>query len=273
MLNNLEYDHADIFPDLAAIQRQFHHLVRIVPGEGLIVVNAADKNLSDVLEQGCWTRREGFALSGTGAEWEIADGGGRSNGYTLILNGENVANGSLQLPGRHNQLNALAAIIAARHAGVRPEDAVSALEEFRGVRRRLEVIFSQEGITVYDDFAHHPTAVSATLAALRSQVGEGRLLVLLEPRSNTMRMGVHNRELQQSLSVADHVWIYKSPNVADGLERELSDNTILGQNLDEILTQVAGLATAGDHIVLMSNGGFDGAHAKLLRLLQQGGRR
>ena len=271
VLNNLEYDHADIFPDLEAIQRQFHHLVRTVPGEGLIIVNAAEKALADVLEQGCWSRRESFGVAG--ADWEMIPGNtDQPGGYGLTLNGGLLAQGRLQLPGRHNQLNALAAIIAARHAGVPPRDAVAALQEFRGVKRRLEIIFNHDGITVYDDFAHHPTAIAATLGALRTLATAGRVLVLLEPRSNTMRMGVHNQELRQSLSAADKVWVYKTPGIARGLEQELPGHSIVSSDLDDLLRQVAGLAAAGDHIVLMSNGGFDGAHAKLLSLLQQGGR-
>jgi UDP-N-acetylmuramate: L-alanyl-gamma-D-glutamyl-meso-diaminopimelate ligase len=270
ILNNLEYDHADIFPDLAAIQRQFHHLLRTVPGEGLVIVNGSDSNISEVLRQGCWTRQEHFSLAGYGAEWQITSDRNSATGFVVTINGEPAGSGCLQLPGEHNLLNALAAIIATRHAGVTPQEAIAALKNFRGVKRRLEVISTNNGFTVYDDFAHHPTAIAATLAALRKQAGAGRVLVLLEPRSNTMRMGVHNHELQQALADADLAWVYQAEGVASGLERELTGHASVSHNLDQLLEQVAGQVKAGDHIVLMSNGGFDGAHAKLLRLLQNG---
>jgi UDP-N-acetylmuramate: L-alanyl-gamma-D-glutamyl-meso-diaminopimelate ligase len=272
VLNNLEYDHADIFPDLAAIQRQFHHLIRTVPGEGLLVVNGDDKNIASVLEQGCWTRQERFSLSGDNAGWRITATNSLDNGFTVTMDGELVGTGSLSLPGEHNRLNALAAIIAARHAGVPVQKAVAALQDFRGVKRRLEVISDFDGITVYDDFAHHPTAIIATLAALRGQSTAGRILALLEPRSNTMRMGVHNHELQQALAVADLAWVFQAEGVASGLEQKLTGNVRVCHDLDRMLAEVAGQAKTGDRLVLMSNGGFGGAHAKLLRLLQAGGK-
>ncbi|MBN1379127.1 MAG: UDP-N-acetylmuramate:L-alanyl-gamma-D-glutamyl-meso-diaminopimelate ligase [Gammaproteobacteria bacterium] len=268
VLNNLEYDHADIFPDLAAIERQFHHLVRTIPGGGLIVVNGGDENLSRVLKQGCWTAQESFALSDTEADWQIRSDQNQQNGFSVTLKNKLVGNGCLKLPGEHNLMNALAAIVAARHAGVHPQDAIAALQNFRGVKRRLEVIGDYRGITVYDDFAHHPTAIKATLTALRQQSGSGRVLVLLEPRSNTMRMGVHNRELQEALASADLAWVYQLEGIAPGLERELAGNVVICRDLDQMLAQVAEQARTGDYIVLMSNGGFDGAHAKLLRILQ-----
>jgi UDP-N-acetylmuramate: L-alanyl-gamma-D-glutamyl-meso-diaminopimelate ligase len=246
--------------------------VRTVPGEGLIVVNAADENLTAVLEQGCWTAQQSFSLTRNKADWQIASEHSQESGFAVTLNGNPIGNGSLGLPGEHNLLNALAAIAAARHAGVRPEEAIVALQEFRGVRRRLEVINRIGEVTLYDDFAHHPTAIAATLSTLRNLAGSGRVLALLEPRSNTMRLGVHNKQLRQALADADLVWVYQADGVAPGLEQELEGVATLCSDLDQMLDEINQQAKGGDHIVLMSNGGFGNARVKLPRILQQGGR-
>lgn len=269
VLNNLEYDHADIFPDLAAIQRQFHHLIRTVPGQGRIIVNADDTNLTTVLERGCWTPRESFSLSDSVSPgWKIHPDKTGIKAFSVTMDGARLGSGHLNLPGEHNLLNAVAAIAAARHAGVQPQQAIKALEGFQGVKRRLEVIACVRGITVYDDFAHHPTAIAATLAALRAQASGGRVLVLLEPRSNTMRMGVHNSKLRQALSDADKVWVYLPQGMLPELKQELGQTAVVESDLEQLIIRVAAQVRDGDHIVLMSNGGFGGAHAKLLRVLQ-----
>ncbi len=272
VLNNLEFDHADIFTDLAAIQRQFHHLLRTVPGDGKIIVNHSDSNLLDVIEQGCWSDIEWFsALASESNGWRVSEVDGPSREFSIYYCDKSLDSGYLELPGEHNRLNALAAIAAARHAGVRPQDAVSALKEFRGVKRRLEVFAEVNGITIYDDFAHHPTAISATLSAILSQTGSGRVLALLEPRSNTMRMGLHDAELRSALQAASLAWVYQSTG-ADAvlsLQQKLEGVAVVADNLDTIVKQVAEQARPGDHIVLMSNGGFDNAHLRLLKRIKQ----
>jgi UDP-N-acetylmuramate: L-alanyl-gamma-D-glutamyl-meso-diaminopimelate ligase len=205
ILNNLEYDHADIFPDLAAIETQFHHLVRMIPGNGRIVVNGVQASLHRVLSRGCWSEVERFGpsdVAGTGPDWTIAVDG------SILLGGALQGTLVFGQPGRHNQLNALAAIAAARHVGVPVAVSLAALAVFRGVKRRLETRGMVNGVTVYDDFAHHPTAISATLEGLRRRVGRARILAVLEPRSNTMRLGAIKDALPGSLIAADHVYCY-----------------------------------------------------------------
>ncbi len=275
VLNNLEYDHADIFPDLSAIQQQFHHLVRTVPGEGRIIANNYDNSLAEVLEQGCWTEVEPFTIGNdTQIGWQISSHKDQAQGFSVLFNNGPVADGYLELPGEHNLMNALAAIAAARHVGVPPQEATNALKDFRGVKRRLEVIGSINGITIYDDFAHHPTAIAATLSALRRRAGTGKVMALLEPRSNTMRLGVHHSALRKALELADHAWVYQSvkSQIAPGLSEALAGVATVADNLDQIINQAIQLARPGDHIVLMSNGGFDNAQSKLVSSLQQGGR-
>jgi UDP-N-acetylmuramate: L-alanyl-gamma-D-glutamyl-meso-diaminopimelate ligase len=209
VLNNLEFDHADIFPNLAAIERQFHHLLRVVPGTGLLVVNANDGNLSSVLDMGCWTPVETVSAGTLPAQWQaqpIADDGSH---FAVLLDGKNQGEVEWNQLGAHNVHNALSAIGAARHVGVPVGQAIEALNRFTGIKRRLEVRGEVNGVTVYDDFAHHPTAIASTLAGLRRNRKGGRLLAILEPRSNTMRLGVHRDQLAKSLSDADAVWIYQ----------------------------------------------------------------
>jgi UDP-N-acetylmuramate: L-alanyl-gamma-D-glutamyl-meso-diaminopimelate ligase len=268
ILNNLEYDHADIFPDLAAIQRQFHHLVRTVPSSGLLITNAKDANLAAVLKMGCWTPIEYFGGEpGWSAEPLQEDCSHFKVSWQRKVQGEV----KWELIGEHNMLNALAAVAAARHAGVPAANAIAALAEFRNVKRRLEIRGAVNGITIYDDFAHHPTAIATTLKALRSRIGKQRIIAVLEARSNTMRMGVHRDTLAVSLAEADQVLLFQPPDLGWDLAQV---GTALGgkaRTLDSVNAMVAALASdlkKDDHVLIMSNGGFDGIHAKLLERLQ-----
>jgi UDP-N-acetylmuramate: L-alanyl-gamma-D-glutamyl-meso-diaminopimelate ligase len=260
ILNNLEFDHADIFADLAAIETQFHHLVRTVPGNGLVVSNGRKATLDKVLLRGCWTPIERF---GTDAGWQI------DTDNRVTLNG--VAQGTLQweLLGEHNRQNALAALAAARHVGVPITQGLAALAEFKNVKRRMEVRGVVNGITVYDDFAHHPTAVETTVAGLRHKVGKARILAVLEPRSNTMKLGVMKDALPGSLKDADLVFCYAG-NLgwdARGALAPLGDKAAVKDDLNELIEVIAAASRSGDHILVMSNGGFGGIHEKLLKQL------
>lgn len=260
ILNNLEFDHADIFADLAAIETQFHHLVRTVPSNGLIVSNGREATLDKVLQCGCWTPVERFGVE---AGWQI-DADNR-----VSLNG--VAQGTLQweLLGEHNRQNALAALAAARHAGVPIAQGLAALAEFKNVKRRMEVRGIVNNITVYDDFAHHPTAVETTVAGLRHKVGKARILAVLEPRSNTMKLGVMKDALPASLKDADLVFCYAG-NLgwnARGTLAPLGNKAVVKDNLNELIAAITAAAKSGDHVLVMSNGGFGGIHEKLLKRL------
>ncbi len=263
ILNNLEYDHADIFPDVQAIKTQFHHLMRTVPGSGLAVVNAQDANLRDTLAMGCWTPVETFA----DGDWRAGYLQGDGSEFRVFCQGEEQGVVRWDLLGEHNVNNALAAIAAARHAGVPAVHAIAALAEFKGVKRRMQVRGSVRDVTVYDDFAHHPTAITTTLAGLRAKVGQARIIALLEPRSNTMRMGTHKAQLAESLRAADAVFLYQPP----GLDWDLGDVVAgldgkghLFHDIDALVAAVTAMAGAGDHVLVMSNGGFGGIHDKLL---------
>jgi UDP-N-acetylmuramate: L-alanyl-gamma-D-glutamyl-meso-diaminopimelate ligase len=267
ILNNLEYDHADIFPDLAAIETQFYHLVRTIPRSGRIIVNGGEDSLRRVLARGCWSEVERFgvaAVADTGADWTIAVDG------TIKLGG--APQGVLApfaLQGRHNQQNALAAIAAARHAGVPVAASLAALSVFRGVKRRLELRGSVNGVTVYDDFAHHPTAIATTLDGVRRAVGKARILAVIEPRSNTMKLGTMSAQLPASLAAADHAYCYAANlgwDVAGALS-PMGARATVATDLDALVEAIAREARAGDHIVIMSNGGFGGIHDKLLARL------
>ena len=264
ILNNLEYDHADIFPDLAAIETQFHHLVRTVPRSGRVIVNGGDENLSRVLERGCWSEIERFRAvetPGGADDWTIA-----SDGIVARAGASLGALWSPVLRGRHNELNGLAAIAAASHAGVSPRDALAALARFRGVKRRMETRGVAGGATVYDDFAHHPTAIAATLQGLRRDVGAARILAVIEPRSATMRRGTMKDALAGSLGAADLVFCYAAnlPWDAAAALAPLGERACTSADLDALIDAIAAAARAGDHVVIMSNGGFGGIHEKLL---------
>ena len=265
ILNNLEYDHADIFPDLAAIETQFHHLVRTVPGNGLIVANGTDASLDRVFERGLWTAVERFGSSGwTAGE---VDAGGH---FDILFDGAPQGRVRWGLIGEHNRMNALAAVAAARHAGVPAELAIDALSRFENVKRRMEVRGAVHGITVYDDFAHHPTAIATTLEGLRAKAGTARILAVLEPRSNTMKLGVMKALLPGSLAAADQVYCYGANLGWDPAEAlaPLGDKARVFDDLDKLLSQLLQDARPGDHVLMMSNGGFGGIHAKLLDALR-----
>jgi len=260
VLNNLEYDHADIFPDLAAIETQFHHLVRTVPSHGLIVSNGREESLERVIKRGCWTPVEQF---GNASGWNINDAN------QVTLNGK--AQGTLQwdLMGEHNRMNALAALAAARNAGVPIKQGLAGLGEFKNVKRRMEVRGTAKGITVYDDFAHHPTAIATTVEGLRNKVGKARILAVLEPRSNTMKLGVMKDALPASLKDADAVFCY-SANLGWDVRSALApmgSKAVVSEELNVLIEAIVKEAKTGDQILVMSNGGFGGIHEKLLKRL------
>ena len=271
ILNNLEYDHADIFADVAAIETQFHHLVRTVPSSGRLVVNAEEASLARVLARGLWSEVERFA----GAEF-TATGGPMPPDWRIGSDGTVTRGGarqgvvrwprdSAQL-GRHNRLNALAALVAARHAGVTVDAGLHALAEFRGIRRRLEVVGTARGVTVYDDFAHHPTAIATTIDGLRHAVGSARIIAVLEPRTNTMKVGAMKDALPESLALADKTFCYAANLGWDAVAAlaPLGAKAVVHDDFDTLAGAIVAEARAGDHILVMSNGGFGGIHGKLL---------
>ncbi|MDT7848635.1 UDP-N-acetylmuramate:L-alanyl-gamma-D-glutamyl-meso-diaminopimelate ligase [Methylophilus sp. VKM B-3414] len=265
VLNNLEFDHADIFDDLAAIEKQFHHLVRTVPQQGLVVANQQE-SLDRVLARGCWSAVERID-SARGWQVQHVDAQGR---FDVFFNGERQGNVSWNLLGEHNRNNALAVIAAARHVGVAPCIAIEALSEFKNVKRRMEVKGVVNEITVYDDFAHHPTAIATTVAGLRAKVGAARILAVLEPRSNTMKLGVMKEALPDSLRDADAVFCYAS-NLGWDAAAALAPIQHKAQTFDDLtqlVAAVSAMAKPGDHVLVMSNGGFGGVHQKLLQSLQ-----
>ncbi|MBL8310380.1 MAG: UDP-N-acetylmuramate:L-alanyl-gamma-D-glutamyl-meso-diaminopimelate ligase [Burkholderiales bacterium] len=261
VLNNLEYDHADIFPDVAAIRRQFHHVVRIVPAGGRVIYNGADAEIAEALAMGCWSGREPFGVE---QGWHLtADG-------RVDFGGERFGLLQLDMPGEHNRLNALAAIAAARHLGVSPTDSIAALARFKGVKRRMELRGEAGGVKVYDDFAHHPTAIAATIMALRRAAGpDERILAVFEPRSNTMKLGAMRARLPASFDGAARVYSYSGGvnwDVAEALA-PIAERAADFRDLDALVCALAVEARPGDHILIMSNGGFGGIHAKLLQQL------
>ena len=265
ILNNLEYDHADIFPDLAAIERQFHHLIRTVPGEGQLVVNGGDATLARVLQMGCWSRVAHFdAASGWQAQLS-AEGAD----FEVLHQGISQGKARLSLPGAHNRSNALAAIAAAHHIGIAAKTSIAALASFTGIRRRLELRGTVREVAVYDDFAHHPTAIAVTVRALKEQ-GEGRVLAVLEPRSNTMRLGSHKNDLAHSLDEADLCFVYAPPTLKWDAAEALAPvgaRLRLQTEMDALIHAISTEARAGDRILVMSNGDFGGIHGKLLAAL------
>ncbi|MGH8709554.1 MAG: UDP-N-acetylmuramate:L-alanyl-gamma-D-glutamyl-meso-diaminopimelate ligase [Burkholderiales bacterium] len=265
ILNNLEFDHADIFADLAAIERQFHHFVRILPKSGLIVANGQDQAVQRVLAQGCWTPVERFGVEGG---WQ-AGAPDADNGFDVRWAGRAIGRVRWSQAGEHSRMNALAAIAAARHAEVAPATAIEALATYDGVRRRLELRGSAGGIAVYDDFAHHPTAIRATLEGLRAKARSARILAVLEPRSNTMKLGVMKDRLAASLAGADRAYVYAADlgwDVAAALQ-PLGERARSFEQLDALVAAVAAEARPGDQVLVMSNGGFGGVYGKLLAAL------
>ncbi|MDO8931767.1 MAG: UDP-N-acetylmuramate:L-alanyl-gamma-D-glutamyl-meso-diaminopimelate ligase [Rhodocyclaceae bacterium] len=265
ILNNLEFDHADIFSDLASIETQFHHLVRTLPGQGLVVANGREDSLKRVLARGCWRPVEWFdAADG----WQAGEPDATDE-FTVSLAGKPVGKTRLVLPGAHNRANALAALAAARHAGVPVEVGLKALASFKGVKRRLEVRGTVRNVTVYDDFAHHPTAIAVTIEGLRRKVGSARILAVLEPRSNTMKLGTMKAQLPDSLAAADQVFCYAKNLGWDAAEAlaPMGEKAATFDDLDALIAAIAGAARAGDQVLVMSNGGFGGVHAKLLDAL------
>ena len=266
ILNNLEFDHADIFTDLAAIETQFHHLVRTLPGNGLIVANADEASLERVLARGCWTPVEWF----NGKDGWLAGAQDAGSGFEVGLSGKSLGRVEhFSLPGHHNRANALAALAAARHAGVPVDLGLKALASFQGVKRRLEVRGEVRGITVIDDFAHHPTAIRVTIEGLRQKVGNARILAILEPRSNTMKLGTMKSQLPGSLAAADATFCYGA-NLGWDAGEALAPLGAKARSFDDLGALVAAVcaeARAGDQILVMSNGGFGGVHEKLLSAL------
>jgi UDP-N-acetylmuramate: L-alanyl-gamma-D-glutamyl-meso-diaminopimelate ligase len=264
ILNNLEFDHADIFPDLAAIERQFHHLVRTVPGSGRLVVNGLEDSLERVLAMGSWSQicRFGAPSNDFSARGEPSD-------FEVLKAGQPLARLRWALGGVHNQLNALAAMAAAEHVGVSAADAAQALASFENVKRRMEVRGQVRGITVYDDFAHHPTAIRTTIDGLRRQVGAARILAVFEPRSNTMKLGAMKSQLPWSLEQADLAFCHSGGLDWDAVQalEPMGERAQVAASLDDLIAQVLRSAQAGDHILCMSNGGFGGIHQRLLQAL------
>ncbi len=271
ILNNLEYDHADIFPDVAAIQRQFHHLVRTVPRRGRLIVNGHDERLVEVLAMGCWTPVERFGFDES-FDWSARKLNADGSSFVILHKGVEAGTVEWPLLGDHNVLNGVAALAACTAVGVDVAKVIPALAEFRSVKRRMEVLGNAGGITVYDDFAHHPTAIRTTLQGLRAKVGKARIVVAMEPRSNSMRLGAHADALAPSLDEADAVVFLARPELpwdADKVIAAIRGEARAVPDTDQLIAALRALAEAGDHVVFMSNGGFDGAPRKFLVEISQ----
>ena len=269
ILNNLEYDHADIFPDVAAIQRQFHHLVRTVPGNGRLIVNAHDERLAEVLAMGCWTPVETFGIGRGDWQAELIEADGSA--FAVHRGGERLGEVRWSLLGHHSVMNALAALAAATAAGADPRALLPAFARFESVKRRMELVGDVAGVRVYDDFAHHPTAIATTLAGLRAKVGQARILVALEPRSNSMRLGAHAEGLAPSLADADAVVFLHRPELPWDAKRvtdALQGRGATVPTVDALVDALRGQARAGDHVVFMSNGGFENAPRRFVEALR-----
>jgi len=270
VINNLEFDHADIFDDLAAIQKQFHHLIRTVPSEGLLITPSHDDAIEKVIRMGNWTQQQTIGLNEGQLQARNISNDGRQFDVALGADSEGSVNWSML--GMHNVNNALAAIAAARHVGVTIEHACQALNRFKGIKRRMELRGEQQGIKVYDDFAHHPTAIATTLNGLRANIADRKLIAILEPRSNTMKMGIHQQTLSASLQAADRVILFADAGMDLSLgdvEQELGDKATVENSIDDIIESVCAEAQAGDEILIMSNGAFGGIHQRLLDALAQ----
>jgi UDP-N-acetylmuramate: L-alanyl-gamma-D-glutamyl-meso-diaminopimelate ligase len=273
ILNNLEFDHADIFPDVAAIQRQFHHLVRTVPQRGRLIVNGHDMRLAEVLAMGCWTPVERFGFD-AGFEWSARLERDDGSAFAVLHGGTEVARVEWSLLGNHNVLNGLAALAACHAVGVDVATVAPALAAFRSVKRRMELLGEARGVNVYDDFAHHPTAIATTLAGLRAKVGDARIVVAMEPRSASMRSGAHAEALAPSLESADAVVFLHRPELAwdaGSVVAALSGEGHAVADVDALVERLLGLVHDGDRVVFMSNGGFDGAPRRFLEALRDSG--
>ncbi len=277
VINNLEFDHADIFPDLAAIQRQFHHVIRTVPRNGMVIYPQPSIAVEEVIQQGCWSEQQTTSIGEceNDTDWRVQPLAKDGSSFSIHLSGRCQGNINWALTGQHNMMNALGAIAAARHVGVLPALSCEALDKFLGVKRRMELLDDIAGIKIYDDFAHHPTAIETTLAGLRAQVGAERVLAIIEPRSNTMRQGVHRETLSGAVKAADQCYWFQPSAMSWELKEALGDwvGTLVFYEIDEIIAAVidqAGLLVDGEklHVVIMSNGGFDGIHQRLLLALR-----
>ena len=272
VLNNLEFDHADIFEDLAAIQKQFHHLVRTIPQSGLVIAPAGNSNLEQVLDKGLWSDKQYTAIGESlAANWSAQLIKPDGSEFIVSFDGTEVAKVEWSHTGNHNVNNALSAMAAARHVGVTPDISAQALSRFQGVKRRMELLAEINGISVFDDFAHHPTAIETTLAGLRAKVGSNKITAIIEPRSNTMRMGAHLSRLAEVTQQADEVIWYQPPGLNWSLEQvvEASRNkTSISHSIEQIITRIVEQAQAGEQVVIMSNGGFGGIHQKLVTALE-----
>jgi UDP-N-acetylmuramate: L-alanyl-gamma-D-glutamyl-meso-diaminopimelate ligase len=272
ILNNLEFDHADIFADLAAIKTQFHHLLRTVPGNGRLIVNGEDAALTEVLAMGCWTPVERFAINPeVAAEWRATLTCEDGSRFAVLRRGEVIGEVEWSLQGRHSVMNALAALAAAEAAGVDAGRGLAALSSFRAPKRRMELLAEHAGVRVYDDFAHHPTAIRTTLAGARARQ-RGRLVVALEPRSNSMRLGAHAAQLAPSLADADLVLFLRRPELpwrAEQVVAELRGEGVAVASVEQLLAELDERVVSGDDVVFMSNGGFEGAPARFADLLRR----
>jgi UDP-N-acetylmuramate: L-alanyl-gamma-D-glutamyl-meso-diaminopimelate ligase len=272
IMNNLEYDHADIFPDLEAIQRQFHHVVRIVPGNGQIIFPQGEKALEEVIEMGAWTDISRVSFAEDGSEWRanlISEDGSQ---FEVYHEGKLQGEVRWSMTGNHSVNNGLVAIAAARNVGVQPHHAIEALNEFGGVKRRMELLGEVNGVRVYDDFAHHPTAIETTLEGIRAQVGKGRVIAVIEPRSNTMRLGTHQSLLAESVAAADQVYWYQPAGMDWSLDSVAASSSVpaaVYSDTDELIGQLVNDLQPDSHVVIMSNGGFEGIHQRLLAKLKE----
>lgn len=268
IINNLEFDHADIFDNLAAIQKQFHHVVRTVPSEGLIITPSHVDAVDEVIRMGCWTPLQTIGINEGWLRAEnLSEDGSK---FDVAIDGEQAGHVDWSLIGMHNVSNALAAIAAAHHVGVTVDQACDSLARFEGIKRRLELRGEVKGVRVYDDFAHHPTAIETTLKGLRAHIGNKQLIAILEPRSNTMKMGIHQQTLADSLQIADQVILFEDAGLdwsLSDIREQLGDKAMIKSSIGDIVELVSGRAQSGDHIVVMSNGGFGGIHQKLLDAL------
>lgn len=275
IVNNLEFDHADIFDNIQAIQRQFHHLIRTVPASGRIITPSGVEAIEQTLAMGCWSEQEQVDVQGSSASWQAAGCSEDYSRFQVLHKGKEQGELRWAHTGAHNVANALGAIAAARHVGVLPADSIAALAEFQGVKRRMELLGCIDGVSVYDDFAHHPTAIATTLEGLRGRVqGRGRIIALIEPRSNTMRMGIYRDRLAASTAAADQVIWYQPPGLDWSLESVIADSPVpaqLSRNLDSCIDQLCAQLRSGDHVVIMSNGGFGGVHQRLIQALNNRG--